>query len=98
MPRPADLMDVTALAGLSVGIAGIIGAIVAWRRFPADRESLAVKTQRDVMADMRDLVDELVEALERCRARRIELEAERDELQRREEQLRTRLRDLGYTP
>jgi hypothetical protein len=70
-------MDLTALAAIVVAASGAVGAIVAIFKAPKDRESLAVKTQKDVIADMRDLVDELVEALERCRVRSKELEAER---------------------
>ena len=67
-------MDIASVASLVVGAAGFIGGLLAWRKFPGDRESLAVKTQKDVLADMRDLVDELIEALERCRTDRDELE------------------------
>lgn len=70
-------MDAPTITSIALVASGVIGGIAALVRAPKDRESLAVRTQKDVIADMRDLVDELVEALERCRNRGRELEAER---------------------
>lgn len=92
------LMDLTAIGSAALVITGLLGAIVAWRRAPGDRESLAVKTQKDVIADMRDLVDELVEALDRCRDRRAAAEVTLEDLRGQQAVLEARLRALGHVP
>lgn len=71
-------MDLTVVGSICVAVAGLLGGLLAVLKWPGERESLAVRTHRDVIADMALLVDELVEGLERCRARRVELEVERD--------------------
>lgn len=91
-------MDLTAIGSGALVITGLIGAVVAWRRAPGDRESLAVKTQKDVIADMRDLVDELVEALERCREHRVAVEGELAQVLIQQTRLEARLRELGHVP
>lgn len=91
-------MDATVVGAIAVTISGFAAAVVAVLRSPGDRESLAVKTQKDVIADMALLVDELVEALQRCRDRRAHLEQEVDAVRAQQARLEKRLRELGHQP
>lgn len=82
----------TLIAALTV-VGGLATIILVALRFQRDSATQSITQQGQVVSTMRELVDELQEALDRCRAERKRLEDEMADLIARESQLKTELKE-----
>ncbi|HYI79994.1 MAG TPA: hypothetical protein VEW67_03965 [Thermoleophilaceae bacterium] len=88
-------MDLASIAPVVAVAAGLGTLLFAALRHPREEATAVVEQQSHLMTDMRGVVDELQEALERCRDDREWCRSERRRLETRIRLLEQRLTDLG---
>lgn len=85
-------MDFSALLPWLIGSGGLAAIIFGALRFRREDAGMIVTQARDVMASMKDLVDELEEGLVRCRAEVKRVRADRDRYRAERDEARMELR------